>query len=84
MNIRLEKLLITFHFKSGDLVDAFPVTRAKLREAQIADLKKTLDELDPEIKLVCICGNHDVGDEPTKETIDEYKKEFGDDYMSFW
>jgi serine/threonine-protein phosphatase CPPED1 len=66
------------------LVDAFPIKRAKLREAQIADLKKTLVELDPRIKLVCICGNHDVGDEPTKETIDEYKKDFGDDYISFW
>ena len=66
------------------MVDAFPIERAKLRESQVNDLKKSLSELDSGIKLVCICGNHDVGDEPTKDTIDQYSKEFGDDYFSFW
>ena len=41
-------------------------------------------DLDPEIPLVCVCGNHDVGEEPTKETIEGYAKSFGDDYFSFW
>lgn len=31
-----------------------------------------------------MCGNHDIGDKPTPQTIQEYKKEFGDDYFSFW
>lgn len=76
----------------GDLVDAFPLPYSKfphpdiqkLRKSQVADLKAILCELDPAIKLVCVCGNHDVGDKPTEESIDIYKKDFGDDYFSFW
>ncbi len=37
---------------SGDLVDAFPLT--KLRPLQINDLKKVLNELDKDIKIVCV------------------------------
>ena len=33
---------------------------------------------------VCVCGNHDVGNRPTKDTIENYKNTFGDDYFSFW
>ena len=29
-------------------------------------------------------GNHDLLNTPTKESIEEYTKEFGDDYYSFW
>ena len=45
----------------GDLVDAMP-SEVELRKKQVYDLKFVLRELDPEIKLVCVCGNHDVGD----------------------
>lgn len=31
-----------------------------------------------------MCGNHDVGDVPTVSSIDTYKRDFGDDYFSFW
>ena len=41
-------------------------------------------ELDKEIPLVCLSGNHDIGEEPTMELIENYKKDFGDDYFSFW
>ena len=34
--------------------------------------------------IVCVCGNHDVGNRPTKDTIANYKSTFGDDYFSFW
>lgn len=69
--------------QSGDLVDAFPSWK-DLRTAQVADLKKTLAELDKSIKIVCVCGNHDVGDIPTHDSIESYKRDFGDDYFSFW
>lgn len=49
-----------FFIICGDLVDAFP-TQVNLRKAQVNDLKMVLQELDPEIKIVCLCGNHDVG-----------------------
>lgn len=76
----------------GDLVDAFPAPYPKfphpdlagLRKAQIKDLKETLVELDYEIRLICVCGNHDVGDIPTIESIETYKSDFGEDYFSFW
>ncbi len=41
-------------------------------------------ELDSEIPLVCVCGNHDVGNKPTKDTIKGYTNVWGDDYFSFW
>jgi serine/threonine-protein phosphatase CPPED1 len=41
-------------------------------------------QLDPSIALVCLCGNHDVGNRPTKATIDRFKSNYGDDYLSFW
>ena len=28
--------------------------------------------------------NHDVGNQPTKESIEKYTDNFGDDYFSFW
>lgn len=33
---------------------------------------------------MCLCGNHDVGNRPTRETIQQYKNTFGDDYFAFW
>ncbi len=65
------------------MVDAFPEC-TELRAAQIKDLKAVLGELNPGIKLLCVCGNHDVGDIPTVQSIATYKKDFGDDYFSFW
>jgi hypothetical protein len=41
-------------------------------------------KLDPSIPLFCIPGNHDIGDRPTNEAIDNFKMDFGDDYYSLW
>lgn len=70
-----------FFIVCGDLVNALPGN--KDRKAQIIDFKKCFDQLDNEIPLVCVCGNHDVGDTPTPEAIAQYRQEFGDDYFSF-
>lgn len=40
--------------------------------------------LDPSIPLLCVCGNHDVGNAPTAVTVQRYVSEFGDDYFGFW
>jgi predicted MPP superfamily phosphohydrolase len=72
-----------FFIICGDLVDAFPQW-SRLRAAQVKDLKAELVRLDPSIQCVCVCGNHDVGDVPTVEGVDSYKKDFGADYFSFW
>lgn len=31
-----------------------------------------------------MCGNHDVGNRPNAVTIEEYRRDFGDDYFAFW
>ncbi len=45
----------------GDLIHAFPKNVEK-GEQQVADLKKVFEQLHKEITLVCVCGNHDVGE----------------------
>lgn len=80
----------------GDMLDAFPYEQLpeiakesrcgtrELREKQYESFVKVLTELDPDIKLVCVCGNHDIGDIPSKDTLQVYKRQFGQDYFSFW
>jgi len=67
----------------GDLCDALP-DKKELRKAQEDDFRKVLSELDPDIPLVCVCGNHDIGNTPTVESIKAYQSSFGDDHFSFW
>ena len=45
------------------------------------DLKAEFANLDPDIPMICLCGNHDVGNSPTQQTIAEYRTNFGDDYF---
>jgi len=54
------------------------------RRQQLDDYKKIWRRLDKNIPLVCVCGNHDVGNSPTEKTIKLYTDEFGDDYFVFW
>jgi len=56
----------------------------KKRLNELAAFKNIYSKLDKSIPLVCVCGNHDVGNKPTEKTIQLYKEEFGDDYLSFW
>ncbi|XP_065332262.1 serine/threonine-protein phosphatase CPPED1-like isoform X1 [Cloeon dipterum] len=68
----------------GDLCDAFPSEEPALRAEQERDLKRILSNLDPLIPLVCVCGNHDVGNQPSSADLLAYQSSFGDDYFSFW
>ena len=36
------------------------------------------------VPLVCVCGNHDVGDRPTPEAISNYESLYGQDYFGMW
>lgn len=65
----------------GDLIDANPVT---LRQKQVQEFKNVFAQLDSQVKLICVSGNHDLTDAPTPKDVEEYKKDFGDDYFSFW
>lgn len=69
----------------GDLVDAMPgQSNPQVRQSQVSDFKRIFSQLDQlNIPLVCVCGNHDVGDQPTQDSIDQFKSTFGDDYYYF-
>ena len=51
--------------------------------AQAAEYKRITSKLNPKIKLFSVPGNHDVGNEPTAESLARYRERFGADYYSF-
>lgn len=71
-----------FFVVCGDLIHARP--GAPWRKEQTEDLQRVLRNVDSEIPLVLVSGNHDVGNTPTPETIAEFQQTWGDDYFSFW
>lgn len=42
------------------------------REAQISDFRSIFSKIDPSIPLVCVCGNHDVGNVPNRKSIEKW------------
>ena len=51
--------------------------------AQAAEYHRITKKIDPSIPVYEVPGNHDVGNEPTPETLASYRKNFGKDYYSF-
>jgi Calcineurin-like phosphoesterase len=51
--------------------------------AEIGEYKRIAAKLDPAIKLYNVPGNHDVGNEPTPESLAQYRERFGPDYYTF-
>lgn len=56
----------------------------EIQNRQYTDFKQVWSKLHKDIALVCVCGNHDVGNRPTPESIQFYKNHIGNDYLSFW
>jgi serine/threonine-protein phosphatase CPPED1 len=56
----------------------------QLQDSQNGDFVDIWKTLDPNIVLVCLCGNHDVGNRPTRASIERFRTTFGDDYLAFW
>jgi len=73
-----------FFIICGDLVNAFPQNLPMRWERQGKDLKTSLLRLDSSIPVICVCGNHDIGNTPSSATVARYRGSFGDDYFSFW
>ncbi|EOD31672.1 hypothetical protein EMIHUDRAFT_231674 [Emiliania huxleyi CCMP1516] len=75
----------------GDLVNAWPRRGASgadgepnaVAQAQVDDLQAALDAFRPDVPLLCLCGNHDIGNRPNAATIQQYRQNWGDDYFSF-
>lgn len=71
------RLKPAFVIVSGDLVN-------KAGDAdEVAEYKRIAAALDPSIPLYNVAGNHDVGNEPTPESLAEYRRNFGADYYAF-
>src|SRR5437763_788124 len=51
--------------------------------AQAAEYHRIAARLDASIKLYSVAGNHDVGNEPTPESLAAYRERFGPDYYTF-
>jgi 3',5'-cyclic AMP phosphodiesterase CpdA len=78
----INRLRPRFVIVCGDLTNATPGHARYL--AQVQQYQRDFSQVDPDIPLVCVCGNHDIGGRPTAESIASYKQHFGDDYFSFW
>jgi 3',5'-cyclic AMP phosphodiesterase CpdA len=51
--------------------------------AQRAEYLRITALLDPSIPFYAVSGNHDVGNEPTPESLADYRAHFGPDWYSF-
>eukprot|EP00977_Amphora_coffeiformis_P005337 scaffold1140_cov157-Amphora_coffeaeformis.AAC.13 len=64
-----------------------PMTREacdEIQDRQNKDFQQVWSELHKDIPLVCVCGNHDVGDRPTPTSIARFRRVYGDDHLAFW
>jgi len=52
-------------------------------DIQSAEYHRITKKIDPSIPVYALPGNHDVGNDPTPETLAYYRKNFGRDYYSF-
>jgi 3',5'-cyclic AMP phosphodiesterase CpdA len=51
--------------------------------AQLAEYKRITAKIDKSIPVYAAPGNHDVGNDPTPESVAAYRKALGPDYYSF-
>jgi len=53
-------------------------------EDQLNIFKSQMKKIDPTIPLICVCGNHDIQNNPNSYTLQKYRENFGKDYFDFW
>ena len=90
-NANFEHETLNFEFaiaQANRLKPAFVVITGDLinqgsSDAQAAEYKRITSKLDAKIPLYSVAGNHDVENEPTKETLARYRARVGPDYYSF-
>lgn len=66
---------------TGDLTN--DLTNNDAKAGQITEYHRIARKLDPAIKLYNVAGNHDVGNDPTPQTLASYRKNWGPDYYTF-
>ncbi len=72
--VQINEIRPDFVVICGDLVN-------HVSEQSVADFLEIKSVL--EVPCHCVSGNHDVGNEPTKETLENYRTLFGKDYYAF-
>jgi hypothetical protein len=55
-----------------------------IQDKQNEDFKKVFNSIHEDIGIVCLCGNHDIGNRPNKTSIERFRNSFGDEYLAFW
>ena len=55
-----------------------------IQDEQNEDFKRIWSRIHPDIGLVCLCGNHDLGNRPTPRSISRFRAAYGDEYLAFW
>lgn len=78
----INRLKPRFVIVCGDLTNATP--KHDRYASQVQQFKRDFSQVSPEIPLVCVCGNHDIGNRPNPSSIASYSEHFGDDYFGFW
>lgn len=73
----INRLKPAFVVITGDLVNN------PADEAQIAEFKRITAKIDSRIPVYYVPGNHDIGQTPTKETIEKFTGNYGYDKFSF-
>jgi len=73
----VNRLKPMFAIVCGDL------TNTPGQPSEIAEYRRIAAKLDPAVKLYNVAGNHDVGNEPTPESLGLYRKNYGPDWYSF-
>ena len=73
----LNRLHPAFLVVTGDLVNK------EGDPAQTAEYQRVVAKFDRSIPLYNVAGNHDVGNQPTPESLAAYRGKFGRDYYSF-
>jgi serine/threonine-protein phosphatase CPPED1 len=74
---KINQLKPDFVVITGDLVND------PINQKQIAEFKRITDKINAEIPVYLTPGNHDVGQEPDKQSINLYIKNYGYDRFSF-
>lgn len=78
----INKLRPRFVVVSGDLTHASPPK--SYYAAQVREVRRLMARVSETIPVLYVCGNHDVCDNPTRETLNGYLRNFGADYYGFW
>ncbi|KAK3697524.1 hypothetical protein QZH41_007320 [Actinostola sp. cb2023] len=51
---------------------------------QVESFKASFDTLKSEIPVICVCGRNEFDKEPISQSIESYRRNFGEDWFAFW